>query len=62
MDDAFTAWVFVMSFALVGPGLLILLLAWVRGYLFADEEARNLPVRVRESDYWQETWRGGERR
>lgn len=60
MENSFVAWIFIMSFALVGPGLVFLLLAYVRGYLAGDEEVRSLPIEGGEPDYWQQTWRGGE--
>ncbi len=60
MEHSFIAWVFLMSFALVGPGLVFLLVAYVRGHLNQTEEMRWLPTRTEEEDYWQRTWPGGE--
>ena len=59
MDNSFIAWIFLMSFALVGPGLVLLLLAYAKGYLVGNEEVRKLPLTGDEQDYWQQTWRGG---
>lgn len=60
MEHSLIAWVFLMSFALVGPALLFLLAAYLKGHLGQSEEARWLPIHDFEEDYWQQTWSGGE--
>ena len=59
MSNNFIAWVFILSFALVGPTVLFLLFASLRGYVTGSEEARSLPSHSPEDDYWQATWKGG---
>lgn len=62
MENSFIAWIFLMSFALVGPGLVFLLVSYVRGDLTQTEETRWLPTHAGEEDYWQQTWPGGDSR